>query len=199
MKTVVVASNNSHKVQEIAEILNFSTWQFKTLRQLKISSNPDENADTFEGNARIKALAAYAASGGRAVLADDSGLEVDALNGAPGVYSARYAGEKSTDAQNNAKLLAKLASVPQSDRTARFVCVLVFIDEDGKETLVRATVEGRIGFEERGENGFGYDPLFLPLAFADNRSFAEATSEEKNAISHRGCALRKLRDILSEN
>lgn len=197
-KTVVIASNNAHKAQEIAEALSFPGWEFGTLRQLDIESDPVEDADTFLGNARIKARAAREASGGKAVLADDSGLEVDALGGAPGVYSARYAGEDAADAENNAKLLAALADVPDSERTARFVCTLVFIDEDGAETVARGTVEGRIGREGRGENGFGYDPLFLPDVFADGRTLAEAAPEEKNAVSHRGNALRKLRELLTQ-
>ena len=196
MKTVVIASNNAHKAQEIAEALDFPGWEFGTLRQLGIQSDPAEDADTFLGNARIKARAAHEASGGKAVLADDSGLEDDALDGAPGVYSARYAGEDATDADNNAKLLSALADVPDRDRTARFVCTLVLIDEDGSETVARGTVEGRIGHEERGSNGFGYDPLFLPDVFADGRTLAEALPEEKNAVSHRGNALRELRSKL---
>ena len=196
MKSVVIASNNAHKALEIAEALDFPGWEFGTLRHLGIESDPAEDADTFLGNARIKARAAREASGGRAVLADDSGLEVDALDGEPGVYSARYAGEGASDADNNAKLLAALSDVPDEDRSARFVCTLVFLDEDGAETVARGTVEGRIGHEERGEHGFGYDPLFLPDVFDDGRTLAEALPEEKNAVSHRGGALRQLRAAL---
>ncbi|RNL38865.1 RdgB/HAM1 family non-canonical purine NTP pyrophosphatase [Paraeggerthella hongkongensis] len=196
MKTIVIASNNAHKAREIAEALDFPGWEFKTLRQLGIDSDPVEDADTFLGNARIKALAAHEASGGKAVLADDSGLEVDVLDGAPGVYSARYAGEGATDADNNEKLLSALANVSDRDRTARFACTLVLVDEDGSETVARGTIEGRIGHEERGSNGFGYDPLFLPDVFADGRTLAEALPEEKNAVSHRGNALRELRSKL---
>lgn len=196
MKTIVIASNNAHKAREIAEALDFPGWEFKTLRQLGIDSDPVEDADTFLGNARIKALAAHEASGGKAVLADDSGLEVDVLDGAPGVYSARYAGEGATDADNNEKLLSALANVSDRDRTARFACTLVLVDEDGSETVARGTIEGRIGHEERGSNGFGYDPLFLPDVFAEGRTLAEALPEEKNAVSHRGNALRELRSKL---
>ncbi len=167
MKTIVIASNNAHKAEEIATALAFPGWEFRTLRQLGLDSDPAEDADTFEGNARIKAQAARAASGGLAVLADDSGLAVDALDSAPGVHSARYAGEPCDDAANNAKLLAELADVPDEKRTGRFVCTLVFIDEDGTETVARGTIEGRIGREERGRHGFGYDPLFLPDMFED--------------------------------
>lgn len=193
MKTIVIASNNAHKAEEIATALDFPGWEFHTLRELGLESDPAEDADSFEGNARIKAQAARAASGGKAVLADDSGLAVDALDGAPGVYSARYAGEDATDADNNVKLLAALADVPDEQRTARFVCTLVFIDEDGTEEVAYGTIEGCIGREERGEHGFGYDPLFLPDVFDDGRTLAEALPHEKNAVSHRGNALRELR------
>lgn len=196
-KTVIIASNNAHKAQEIANVLSFPGWEFKTLREAGVASDPAEDADTFEGNARIKAHAAHQASGGAAVLADDSGLEVDALDGAPGVFSARYAGEHGNDADNNAKLLAELAGVPDSERTARFVCSLVFVDEDGTEVTARGTVEGRIGRELRGDEGFGYDPLFLPDAFGGEKTMAEVTQEEKAAVSHRGNALRALREKLS--
>ena len=204
MKTVVIASNNAHKAREIEAALSFPGWEFKTLRQMGIESDPVEDADDFEGNARIKARAARAAraaSGGAAVLADDSGLVVDALGGAPGVYSARWAsedGQDADDAANNAKLLRELEGVPDEQRTARFVCTLVFIDEDGSELVARGTIEGRIGHEPRGQNGFGYDPLFLPDVFGGGRSLAEAGPEEKNAVSHRGNALRALRRMLEE-
>lgn len=197
-KTVVIASNNAHKTREIAEALDFPGWEFRTLRELGIASDPEEDADTFEGNARIKARAAREASGGRAVLADDSGLVVDALDGAPGVRSARYAGEDATDAANNSKLLDELADVPDAQRTARFVCTLVFIDEDGSEEVAHGVVEGRIGRAERGEHGFGYDPLFLPDVFGGERTLAEALPQEKNAVSHRGNALRALRARIEE-
>ena len=197
-KTVVIASNNAHKAREIAVALDFPGWEFCTLRDLGIASDPEEDADTFEGNARIKARAAREASGGRAVLADDSGLVVDALDGAPGVRSARYAGEDATDAANNAKLLDELVDVPDAQRTARFVCTLVFIDEDGSEEVAHGVVEGRIGRAERGEHGFGYDPLFLPDVFGGERTLAEALPQEKNAVSHRGNALRALRARIEE-
>ena len=133
MTTVLIASNNAHKATEIAEALDFPGWEFKTLKQVGVSSDPAEDAETFLGNARIKAHAAQQASGGMPVLADDSGLEVDALDGAPGVHSARYAGEPCDDAANNAKLLDALSDVADEARTARFVCQLVFLDENGNE------------------------------------------------------------------
>lgn len=199
MKTVILATNNAHKASEIAHALDFPGWEFKTLREANIQSDPIEDANTFLGNARIKAQAARAASGGMAVLADDSGLEVDALNGAPGVFSARYAGEDGNDAANNAKLFAALEDVPDAERTARFVCTLVFIDEDGTETVARGTIEGRIGHELRGSEGFGYDPLFLPDEYNGEKTLAEVPQSQKNVISHRGNALRALYDKLASN
>lgn len=198
MKTVIIATNNIHKVEEIKTALNFEGWEFKTLRQAGIESDPEENATTFEGNARIKAQAAFEKSHGCAVLADDSGLEVDALSGAPGVYSARYAGEPCNDTANNNKLLCELEGVDEDKRTARFVSSLVFIDVDGEETTSRGTIEGRIGYEERGSEGFGYDPLFIPDCFGGTLTLAEVSQSEKNAVSHRGNALRTLHALLEE-
>ena len=199
MKTVVLATNNAHKVSEIKTALDFPGWEFKTLRELGITSDPAEDADTFLGNARIKAYAAHEASGGLAALADDSGLIVDALDGAPGVFSSRYAGENATDYENNMKLLAELSDVPQSARTARFACTLVFVDETGKETTATGTIEGWIGFEERGVEGFGYDPLFWPNELEGAGTLAQVPQASKNAMSHRGNALRALRAKLEAN
>ena len=193
MKTVILATNNAHKVSEISNALNFPGWKFLTLREAGIESDPEEDADTFLGNARIKALAAHEASGGMAALADDSGLEGDALGGAPGVYSSRFAGEDATDEDNNEKLLADLADTPDDERTARFVCTLVFIDEDGSETGSRGTVEGRIGYAPQGDGGFGYDPLFWPDVFDGACTLAEVPQARKNEVSHRGNALRALK------
>ena len=181
MKTVIIASNNAHKAEEIAEALDFPGWRFQTLRQAGIASDPAEDADTFLGNALIKARSAFAVAreaGLRAaVLADDSGLEVDALGGQPGVYSARYAGADGDDAANNSKLLAELRDVPDERRSARFVCTLAFVDEDGSEITARGTVEGRIGHELRGEGGFGYDPLFFPDAYEGKLSFGQVPAQ----------------------
>ena len=197
MKEVLIATNNAHKVEEIRTALNFEGWTFTTLAEAGVTSDPAEDADSFEGNARIKARAARAAareSLGRfvAVLADDSGLEVDALGGAPGVFSARYAGPDGDDAAN-------LAAVPDAERTARFVCTLVFIDEDGTESVARGTIEGSIGREPRGSEGFGYDPLFWPDEYDGTRALAEVSQAEKNGISHRGNALRVLKKALSQS
>ena len=189
---VVVASTNHGKLAEIRSTLDFPGWRFAPAAELDSEwPSPEEDGETFEDNARIKARAsrerfAFAA------LADDSGLEVDALDGAPGVYSSRFAGPCATDAENNSRLLLALQDVPEADRTARFRCTIVLIGDDGVETVATGSCEGRIGFEPRGEHGFGYDPLFLPSA-APGRTMAELTLAEKNAISHRGAALRDLR------
>lgn len=197
VKTIVLATNNAHKASEIENALAMPEWEFKTLRQLNVVSNPEEDASTFVGNARIKARAAHVASGGLAALADDSGIVVDALDGRPGVHSARYAGEACNDEANNNKLLAELASVAWEARTARYVCALVFIDTNGSEVVVEGTVEGKIGFERQGSGGFGYDPLFFPDAYNGQRTFAEVSQEEKAEISHRGEALRKLAQVIA--
>lgn len=193
MTTVLIASNNAHKATEIAEALDFPGWEFKTLKQVGVSSDPAEDAETFLGNARIKAHAAQQASGGMPVLADDSGLEVDALDGAPGVHSARYTGRHDdTDAARNELLLHNLGA--RTDRTARFVSCICCTFPNGDVLRARGTCEGSILFAPRGENGFGYDPLFLPDGY--DCSMAELRPEEKNAISHRGNALKILKEEL---
>ena len=197
MKKVVIASNNAHKVEEIKTALDFEGWEFYTLGDLGVVSDPDEDADTFEGNARIKARAAHGAAG-CAALADDSGIEVDALGGAPGVHSARYAGEHASDEENNEKLLAALADVPDEKRTGRFVSTLVFVDEDGTETVAHGTIEGKVGYAPHGSEGFGYDPLFYPDRFDGARTLSQVSQAEKNAISHRGNALRELKAKLAD-
>lgn len=196
MKKVVIATNNAHKVEEIRTALDFEGWEFLTLSQCDPYDEPAEDADAFEGNALIKALAAHEHTG-LAALADDSGLVVDALDGAPGVYSACYAGVHGDDAANNEKLLRELEGVSDDRRTARFVCSLAFVDEDGTQVFASGTIEGRIAHGLSGEGGFGYDPLFLPDEFAGAKSLAEVTQDEKNAISHRGNALRALKEKLS--
>lgn len=190
-KTVLLATNNPHKAAEIADALSFTGWRFVTLREAGIASDPEETGTTFAENARIKALAAHAISG-MASLADDSGLAVDVLGGAPGVFSARYAGMHGNDADNNALVLANLAGLPFADRTARFICALAFVDEDGRELAAEGRVEGRIGFAEQGEAGFGYDPLFWPEEYGWECTFAEVPMAEKAKISHRGRALRDM-------
>lgn len=194
-KRVVVATGNPHKVVEIEAALAASGWEFVALHDLGDFPEPVEDGETFEANARIKAQAAFEETG-LAALADDSGLVVDALDGRPGVYSSRYAGEHATDAQNNAKLLAELDGVPAEKRTARFVSTIVFIDVDGTETVAAGACEGLIASEPSGEGGFGYDPLFHPLELGGEPSMAQISLEQKNAISHRGKALVDLREKL---
>jgi XTP/dITP diphosphohydrolase len=195
MKTVVVASHNQHKVDEIGAILDIPNWKFVTLDQLGITEEPIEAADSFEGNARIKARFAHQKTGLPAI-ADDSGLMVDALDGEPGVYSARYAGEPCNDQANNNKLLKKLEGLPAKERTARFICSIVFIDDDDSELAAQGEFEGLIGTEPRGNKGFGYDPIFLPGEFNGQRTLAELDPAEKNQISHRAKVLEKLKPQL---
>ena len=185
---VVLASANPKKAAEIVAIVGDT---------IRLVPRPDtvpevvEDADTFLGNARLKARALVAATG-LAALADDSGLEVDALAGAPGVRSARYAGEDATDEQNVERLLAELAGNPDAGaRRARFRCVLVLARPDGTELVVDGTAEGSIALAPRGANGFGYDPVFVPDD-GDGSTFAEMDPQAKHDISHRGRALRAL-------
>jgi XTP/dITP diphosphohydrolase len=195
MQRVIVATGNRGKLDEIRSALDFPGWEFVTAEDLGAETlEVEETGDTFEANARLKARA-YHEVFGIAALADDSGLVVDALDGAPGVYSSRYAGADATDADNNVKLLASLADVPQDGRTARFRSAIVLIGEDGVETVAEGSCEGSIGFGPRGAGGFGYDPLFLPDD-APGRTMAELDRAGKNAISHRGAALRALRERL---
>jgi len=184
---LVCASANPDKVVEIAALLD------GVARLLpRPPGVPDvvEDADSLEGNARLKASAICAASGSAAV-ADDTGLEVDALGGAPGVYAARYAGEGVTYADNREKLLTELAGVAEADRTARFRTVAIVVRPDGSEIVVEGVCEGRIAFADRGDRGFGYDALFIPTD-GDGRTFAEMSDAEKNEISHRGRAFAAL-------
>jgi XTP/dITP diphosphohydrolase len=185
---IVLASANPKKAAEIVEILG----QYLELVP-RPAEVPDvvEDQDTFEGNSRLKAVALVAATG-LAAVADDTGLEVDALDGAPGVWSARYAGEDATDHDNVDKLLTALADRPDpSDRTARFRAVVVLRYPDGAELVAAGHVEGHIAAAPRGDGGFGYDPVFVP-AEGDGRTFGEMTQAEKHAISHRGRSLRAL-------
>jgi XTP/dITP diphosphohydrolase len=190
-RRIVLATANPGKAEEIAALLGPSVELVP-----RPDSVPDveEDDDTLEGNARLKALAIVEATG-EAALADDTGLEVDALGGAPGVHSARYAGPEADSAANRRTLLDELERVGALEpaaRTARFRTVLVLRHPDGTELVVDGIVEGHILTEERGEGGFGYDALFAPVDDPAGRSFAEMSLEEKNAISHRGRALRTL-------
>ncbi len=194
---LLLATNNAHKAREIFEILGETFPDMQTLSQAGLSIDVVEDGETFEENAVKKAETVLEASGSPAALADDSGLIVDALGGAPGVRSARYAGgEGHVDAENNRKLMRETAGIPREKRTCRFASA-VALARRGKETIVATgTVEGILLTEARGSNGFGYDPYFFypPL----NRSFAELTAEEKNAVSHRKRALEALLKKLRE-
>ena len=192
---VVVASNNAHKIEEIKTILGavMPDAEFKAMGEVGGLPEPEETGTTFEENAFLKAETIHAATG-LPTVADDSGLMVDALDGAPGVYSARYAGVHGDDAANNAKLLRELAGVGEGGRTARFVSCVAFV-ADGVRTCGVGFCEGRVGFEGRGEHGFGYDPLFLPDD-TPGTTMAELLPEEKNAISHRRHAIEALADEL---
>nr|WP_296487904.1 XTP/dITP diphosphatase [uncultured Acetatifactor sp.] len=190
---LIFATGNAGKMKEIRMILEDTGYEVLSMKDAGIRTYIEENGKTYEENALIKARA-VAAVAGELVLADDSGLEIDYLNKEPGVYSARYLGEDTPYSIKNADLLKRLEGVPEEGRTARFVCAIAAVLPDGRELTVRATVEGRIGYEERGRNGFGYDPIFyLPEM---GKSTAELTEEEKNRISHRGKALRLMKEEL---
>lgn len=189
-KKILVATSNAHKVDEIrAALSSVLDAEFITLKDVDPYDEPVEDGETFLENARIKAYEAQKQTG-LAVIADDSGLIVDALDGAPGVHSARYA-EAHNDQANNAKLLAELDGVPANQRTARFASVIVYLDEDGSEVVGTGFCEGVIGFEPKGSQGFGYDPLFIPNEVSP-LTMAEISMDEKNALSHRGYALQDL-------
>ena len=187
VRIFVSATGNPDKLQEIVAILGD---EIELLPRPEGLAEPEEDAATLEGNARIKAVCVAEASGLPAI-ADDTGLEVDALDGEPGVRSARFAGENATYAQNVALLLERLQEIPATTRTARFRTVALARWPDGKEVIAEGTVEGVIATTPRGANGFGYDPVFIP-ADSNGRTLAEMTNEEKNTISARGRAFRQL-------
>ncbi len=191
---LILASGNAKKRAEILSILEGLDVEVVAMTELGLEG-PEEDGQTFEANALKKARAIVEATGEPA-LADDSGLEVDALAGAPGVRSARYAGEDATDADNNAKLLAALDGVPAERRTARFVCAAALVTAAGDEYVAHGTMEGRIVETARGRGGFGYDPYFV--AAGEQRTNAELAPADKEAISHRGAAFRALRPRVEE-
>jgi len=198
VRRLILATNNQNKLREIREMLESTSLTVLGQKEAGIDLEVEENGTTFAENAALKAKAIYALSVQQGnpcyVLADDSGLCVDALNGAPGVYSHRFAGEDATDAQRCEKLLSLLAKVPAEQRGAHFACAMCLIAPDGRQFSVEGRVEGIIGYVPHGENGFGYDPVFE----IDGRSFAEFTAEEKNAVSHRRRALEKVVALLTE-
>lgn len=188
---LAIATNNQHKLQEIRAILGDSFKELLSLKDLGIDVDVEETGSTLEENALIKARAILALSG-IATLADDTGLMVDALNGAPGVYSARYAGEEHDDAKNRALLLKNLDGV--KDRSAHFATVIALCYPDGKTLTASGRVNGEILLSERGTEGFGYDSLFFSTELG--KTFAEATQAEKNSVSHRGRALRAMLELV---
>lgn len=191
--TVVIASKNPGKIAEVREIMAGLPLVLLTGDDVGAWPEVEEIGDTYLANALLKARA-VASLTGMPALADDSGIEVDALGGAPGVRSARYSGEAATEEDNNAKLIAALDGVPPEGRGARYRCVAVLVTPDGKEIAGIGSCEGQIGSEARGAGGFGYDPWFVPEG--ESRTMAELTPDEKHAISHRGKALRGLAEQL---
>lgn len=191
---IVLATRNRKKVEEFGRILAQSGLTLRSLDEFPDCPDVVEDQETFEGNS-VKKARIVAAHTGLAAVADDSGLEVDALGGAPGVFSARWAGPGADDRKNREKLLAELRGVHGGRRAARFVCCIALAFPDGRAETFFGRVEGRIGEEPRGENGFGYDPVFHPAGHA--RTFAEMAGEEKDALSHRGRALFSLKTYLA--
>lgn len=191
---LLIATNNKGKVREFRDLLRGTGRELVTLEEAGIKSTVEETGQTFEENARIKA-AAYARESGLLTLADDSGLEVTALGGEPGVRSARYAGEKASDGDRVKLLLANLAQIPQENRGARFRCVIAVATPDGETEVCEGECRGYITYEPRGNNGFGYDPVFL---FAElNKTMAELAPEMKGQVSHRARAAQKVPAILT--
>ena len=193
MKKIVFATGNKDKMREIREIMADCEVEIFSMKEAGIDVDIVENGTTFEENALIKAKA-IAEHTDAIVLADDSGLEIDALNKEPGIYSARYMGEDTSYTVKNRNLIERLEGVPKEQRTARFVCAIAAVLPGGKELVTRQTMEGYIGYEPEGENGFGYDPIFFLEEYGC--SSAALSREQKNAISHRGKALRAMRDML---
>lgn len=195
-KRLIFATGNQDKMREIREILADLPMEIVSMKEAGIDVEIREDGDSFEANARIKAETICRMTG-ELVLADDSGLEIDYLNKEPGIYSARYMGEDTSYHIKNANLIERLDGVPDEKRTARFVCAVAAAFPDGTVKTVRETIEGRIGYEERGSNGFGYDPIFYVPEYGC--STAELTDAQKNAISHRGKALRAMKkELLGE-
>lgn len=193
MEKIILATGNENKVREIRQIMEGCGIEIISMKEAGVFEDITEDGTTFEENAVIKAKT-IAAKAGMLTLADDSGLEIDFLDKAPGIYSARFMGENTPYSEKNSAILDKLSGVPDEKRTARFVCAVAAVWPDGKYETVRATMEGIIAHKAAGENGFGYDPIFfLPEKGCTS---AELSPEEKNAISHRGKAFRMMREKL---
>lgn len=199
MKQIIFATGNTGKMREIRSILADLGVPVLSMKEAGIQADIEENGTSFEENALIKARAVAAAveAKGSVILADDSGLEVDALNGEPGIYSARYLGEDTSYDVKNRELIRRLEGVPEDRRTARFVCAIAAVLADGREFTVRGVIEGRIGYEQKGQGGFGYDPIFYVPEYG--KTTAEMSPEEKNLISHRGKALMLMKEVLKDN
>lgn len=193
MKKIIFATGNADKMKEVREILSDLDAEVLSMKEAGVQADIVEDGKTFEENAVIKATAICRLTG-EIVLADDSGLEIDYLNKEPGIYSARYMGENTDYHIKNGNLIERLSGVPDEKRTARFVCAIAAAFPDGSVKTVRGTMEGRIGYEEKGENGFGYDPIFFLPEYGCTS--AELSMEEKNKISHRGKALRAIKEEL---
>ena len=197
MKTIVLATGNKNKAREIKAMLDHK-FEVKSMKDMGIDIEIIEDGDTFEDNALIKvrAIQPFVKDSEMIIMGDDSGLSVDALDGAPGIYSARYAGEDVTYRDNNEKLLKAMKDVPEEKRGAEFVSAIAMILPDGQELTVRGTVRGRIAFDFMGEEGFGYDPLFI--VEETGKSYAQMAPEEKNDISHRARAVARAKQILEK-
>ena len=191
---IILATNNKGKIGEMKKKLSKYSMDVISQKETGFDIEIEENGKNFKENAILKAEAIYKITG-KPVIADDSGLEIDALNGQPGVFSHRFAGPNASDEDRINKILDLMNGIPESKRTARFKCVICYIDNNGKKNIFEGTVEGKIGFEPRGNNGFGYDPIFV---LANGKTFAEITAEEKNQISHRGKAISQLLEFLNE-
>ena len=201
MYKIIFATGNEGKMKEIREILDGLTFlgekvQILSMKEAGIDIDIIEDGATFEENAMIKARAVAGAAKEAIVLADDSGLVIDYLNGEPGIYSARYLGKDTSYRVKNANLVQRLEGVPDEKRSARFVCAIAAVLPDGRELSTRGTIEGRIGYEEKGLNGFGFDPIFYVPEIG--KYTAELSDEDKNRISHRGKALRAMREELEK-
>lgn len=193
MDKIVFATTNEGKVKEIKEILGDFPIEVVSMKEMGITADIEENGTTFEENSLIKARA-LAKLTGLPALADDSGLEVDYLNGEPGIYSARYLGRDTDYDYKNNYIIDKLSGAKGEERSARFVCVISLVLPDGREFVERGVVEGLIGYEQKGENGFGYDPIFYLPEYG--KTSAELPPEEKNRISHRGKALTAMKKLI---
>lgn len=201
MQKIIFATGNAGKMREIRMILSDlmvcgEPVEILSMKEAGVDPDIVEDGGSFLENAIIKAKAVAACAEGAIVLADDSGLEVDHLNKEPGIYSARYMGEDTPYSVKNANIISRLEGVPDEKRTARFVCAIACVLPDGKVLDSQAAVEGKIGYEEKGHNGFGYDPIFMIPEYG--KSTAELTGEEKNQISHRGKALRAMKEQLED-